>query len=277
MEYYKNETSSIGGILFVDLDMNKKEVLHIYRRVSTNEQSKKYSLKNQLDGGIKKSVQLNMDYQDWNEEGVSGSSENIEDREILQQLYLKLQLGEIKHLYVFDLSRLSRNPMVSSHLRKELEFHEVKLYTNESKVDFRSDEQVLMYDFISSINQFNVRVQRKKSMMGKVSHFKRGGWRGGTFPFGYESRNLNGYKQLVVNPIESVWVRKVFELYDKGYSVKNICKTLDKNGIQPRRSKFWNGGSILSILKSQLYLGKDEMIDNISNPLKPKLLYHINK
>ena len=85
--------------------MNKKEILHIYRRVSTNEQTNKYSLGNQLESGIKKSKELDMDYKDWNEEGVSGSSEKIEDREVLQELYLKLQLGEIKNLYVFDGSR----------------------------------------------------------------------------------------------------------------------------------------------------------------------------
>lgn len=257
--------------------MNKKEILHIYRRVSTTEQTNKYSLGNQLDSGIKKSKELGMEYQDWNEEGVSGSSENIEDREVLQQLYLKLQLGEIKNLYVFDLSRLSRNPMVSSHLRKELENHEVKLFTNESDVDFRSDEQVLMYDFFSSINQFFVRVQRKKSMMGKVSHFKKGGWRGGTFPFGYESKKIDGLKQLVINSDESVWVRKIYELYDKGTTIKEICKYLDKNEIEPRRGKFWNNGSVLVILKNELYLGKDKMIDKITNPSKPKLLYFMNK
>ena len=257
--------------------MNKKEILHIYRRVSTNEQTNKYSLGNQLESGIKKSKELGMDYQDWNEEGVSGSSENIEDREVLQELYLKLQLGEIKNLFVFDLSRLSRNPMVSSRLRKELENHKVKLFTNESDVDFKSDEQVLMYDFFSSINQFFVRVQRKKSMMGKVSHFKKGGWRGGTFPFGYESKKIYGLKQLVINPTESIWVRKIFEMYDKGSSVKDICIKLDKKDIKPRRGKFWSGGSILVILKNELYLGKDKMIDKITNPSKPKLLHFINK
>jgi len=257
--------------------MKKREILHIYRRVSTNEQSTKYSLGDQLSSGIKKSIELGMDYQDWNEEGMSGSSENIEDREVLLDLYTKLQLGEVKHLYVFDLSRLSRNPMVSSSLRKELENHEVKLYTNESDVDFKSDEQVLMYDFFSSINQFFVRVQRKKSMMGKVSHFKKGGWRGGTFPFGYESEKVNGLKKLVINTDESVWVRKIYDLYDNGTSVLDICKKLDKNGIKPRRGKFWSGGSVLVILKNDLYIGNDEMIDNISEPSKPNKLYYFEK
>lgn len=257
--------------------METKEILHIYRRVSTIEQSHKYSLENQLENGIKKSKELGMDYQDWNEEGVSGSSENIEDREILLELYSRLQMGEIKHLYVFDLSRLSRNPMVSSHLRKELELNEVKLYTNESDVDFKSDEQVLMYDFFSSINQFFVRVQRKKSMLGKVSHFKRGGWRGGTFPFGYESKNVNGIKKLVINPIESNWIRKIYDWYDSGSSIKDICEKLDKNNVKPRRGTFWSNGSVLVILKNDLYIGKDEMIDNITNPSKPKILYYIHK
>ncbi|KUO65281.1 MAG: hypothetical protein APF83_02880 [Lutibacter sp. BRH_c52] len=257
--------------------MKKREILHIYRRVSTNEQSTKYSLGDQLSSGIKKSIELGMDYQDWNEEGMSGSSENIEDREVLLDLYTKLQLGEVKHLYVFDLSRLSRNPMVSSSLRKELENHEVKLYTNESDVDFKSDEQVLMYDFFSSINQFFVRVQRKKSMMGKVSHFKKGGWRGGTFPFGYESEKVNGLKKLVIKTEESVWVRKIYDLYDNGTSVLDICKKLDKNGIKPRRGKFWSGGSVLVILKNDLYIGNDEMIDNISEPSKPNKLYYFEK
>ncbi len=196
-----------------------------------------------------------MDYKDWNEEGTSGSSENIEDREVLTELYSQLQLGNIKHLYVFDLSRLSRNPIVSSMLRKELEKNQVLLYTNDSNVDFNSDEQVLMYDFFSSINQFFVRVQRKKSMIGKVSHFQKGGWRGGTYPFGYYGSKIDGIKRLVIEPKESELIRKIFDWYNNGVTINEIRKRLDKSGIKPRRGQFWNTGTILVMLKNDLYLG----------------------
>ncbi len=254
-----------------------KETLHIYRRVSTKEQSEKYSLTDQLDLGIKKSKELGMGYKDWNEKGVSGSSENIEDREVLLTLYTELSLGKVKHMYVYDLSRLSRNPMVSSQLRRELEKSGVQLYTNESSVNFQSDEQVLMYDFFSSINQFFVRVQRKKSMIGKVSHFKKGGYRGGTFPFGYEGQKIDGIKKLVINPKESKWVRQIYDWYDNDISTKEIGRQLDKNGIKPRRGKFWSLGSLQVILKNELYIGKDVMTDNITDPLNPKVLYMENK
>ena len=47
--------------------------------------------------------------------------------------------------------------MVSSMLRIELEKNDVKLYTDNSEMDFGSDEQTLLYDFMSSINQFFVK------------------------------------------------------------------------------------------------------------------------
>lgn len=254
-----------------------KEILHIYRRVSTRTQEEKYSLEDQLKSGIEKSKLLKMGYKDWCEGGKSGSSEDINEREVLTELYTLIQGGEVKHLYVFDLSRLSRNPMVSSLLRKELEDNNITLYTSETTLDFKSDEEVLMYDFFSSINQFFVRVQRKKSMIGKVSHFKKGGWRGGTFPFGYKSEKIDGVKKLVINDEESKWVRKIFEWYKNDESIKFISRQLDKNNVKPRRGKFWSFGSISVILKNDLYIGTDEMVDKITNPKKPKKLYYTDK
>ena len=253
------------------------EILHIYRRVSTHSQEKKYSLENQLEEGIKYSKNYGMDYRDWCEGGESGFTENLEDRVVLTELFGLIDSGDVKHLFCFDLSRLSRNPMVSTILRKKMEENGVKLYTIESKIDFESDENVLMYDFFSSINNFFVKVNRKKSMKGKVSHFKNGGWRGGSFPFGFTTQDIDGRKILVVNKEESKWVRKIFDWYDKGKSTTWIGKELDKNGVKPRRSSLWGVGSIQVILKNELYLGKDEMLDNITNPNKPKKLFYRNK
>tara|TARA_B100002003_G_scaffold228823_1_gene237512 strand:+ start:278 stop:2038 length:1761 start_codon:yes stop_codon:yes gene_type:complete len=251
-----------------------KETLHIYRRVSTQQQIEKYSLENQLEEGIKKSKELGMNYRDWNEEGVSGFSENMEDRVVLTDLFVRVEKGDIKHLFCFDLSRLSRDDIVSNILKSKMEEMGVKLYTTESSIDFMSDESGLMYSFFSVMNNFFVKVSRKKSMMGKVSHFKNGGWRGGSFPMGYTSKEIDGRKILVIDKEDSKWVRKIFEWYDKGKSPTEIGMELDKNGVKPKRSKLWGIGSIQTILRNELYLGKDEMIDNITNPQKPKKLYY---
>ena len=69
----------------------KKEILHIYRRVSTKGQEGKYSLGIQLKKGKSLSKKLGLDYKDWSEGGKSGSSENIEERELLSELFLHIQ------------------------------------------------------------------------------------------------------------------------------------------------------------------------------------------
>ena len=254
-----------------------KELLHIYRRVSSKIQLKGYSLEVQLEKGIELSKKLGLGYKDWCEGGKSGSSENIEDREVLMELYGLIQDGVVKNLYVLDLSRLSRNPMVSSLLRVEMEKHEVKLYTDSSELNFGSDESTLMYDFMSSMNQFFVRVQRKKSMLGKLKHFKKGGFRGGTFPMGYKSKEIDGRRKLVIDSYESGYIRKIFEWYDEGKSVKQIGLELDKKGFSPRRGKFWSLGSIQVILQNELYIGIDTMKDSLSPSSSPKILKHENK
>jgi site-specific DNA recombinase len=239
-----------------------KEVLHIYRRVSTKGQEDKYSLGVQLKKGKKLSEKLGLNFKDWNEKGMSGSGERIEDREVLSELFIHIQEGFVKHLFVQDLSRLSRNPLVSGSLRVELERNGVQLYTDNSEIDFKSDEQVLLYDFLSSVNQFFVKVQTKKSKQGKVEHFKRGGYRGGTFPMGYKSRVVNGIKKLVVVPKESEYIRKIFEWYDNDKTVKQIGRLLDKDGFQPRRGETWVFQSIVNILQNPLYIGIDTMKDS---------------
>ena len=240
----------------------KKEILHIYRRVSTKGQEGKYSLGIQLKKGKSLSKKLGLDYKDWSEGGKSGSSESIEDRPVLSDLFLDIKLGKIKHIFVQDLSRLSRNPMVSSMLRIELEKHEVKLYTDNSEMDFGSDEQTLLYDFMSSINQFFVKINTKKSKLGKVEHFKKGGYRGGTFPMGYKSKKVDGLRRLVIVPKESDYIRKIFEWYDEDKTIKQIGRLLDKEKFPPRRSKVWKFQSVINILKNPLYIGVDTMMDS---------------
>jgi len=56
----------------------KKEVLHIYTRVSTVSQKEKgHSLDYQKDLGITKSKELKMDYQIWDEGSQSGGKDDL--------------------------------------------------------------------------------------------------------------------------------------------------------------------------------------------------------
>ena len=93
--------------------MSKKETLHIYTRVSTSNQLDGTSLDIQKEKGIKISKQLGMEYKIWNEGHGSGFEEYSEFRPVFSRLLENIKDGKVKHFYVMDLSRLTRNEMDS--------------------------------------------------------------------------------------------------------------------------------------------------------------------
>ena len=110
--------------------------LHIYTRVSTVAQADKgTSLESQLDLGVKKASELGFSYQHWDEGGRSSHHEDIAERPVLSSLYGFMQTGQIKHLWVYDQSRLSRNDLVASLFRFECSKQGVTLYTKDGQFD----------------------------------------------------------------------------------------------------------------------------------------------
>ena len=86
------------------------ETLHIYTRVSTTAQEEGgTSLETQKELGIKRAKSLGFKHRVWNEGGQSSSHDDLENRPVLVELLSLIDEGEVKHLYVFNTDRLSRN------------------------------------------------------------------------------------------------------------------------------------------------------------------------
>ena len=109
--------------------MKKKETLHIYTRVSTRiQEDDGTSLDTQRDVGIKKSKDLQMDYELWNEGAASSHHEDLLNRPKLMELMNEVENGLVKHLFVFNNDRLSRNEITQQKIKIELQKNDVVLY-----------------------------------------------------------------------------------------------------------------------------------------------------
>ena len=230
----------------------KKEILHIYTRVSTKGQTTNYSLGDQKKSGIRLSKTLGMKYRVWDEGGKSGSKDDLSQRPTLSELLLNVEEGLINHLYIYDFSRLSRNEVTSIQIKSRLKENNVKLYLNSGLFDFNDPNENLMYNILSSFSQYENQIRRMKSIQGKKSMLKKGLWKGGNPPFGYDLVD----RRLVENPKQSKWLKRIYEMYDKGYSTKDIQLEMLKNGVlSPRGNVNWNLGSIQHILRKTSYIG----------------------
>lgn len=246
----------------VDVVVAPENTLHIYTRVSTAVQADEgMSLDFQAEIGVKRAKDLGFKHILWNEGGKSSNHEEIDKRPILSQVYNKILSGEIKHLFVYDQSRLSRNDGVSSAFRVACNRNGVTLYTKDGTYDLSNSTDQFMKKIMDAVAELDNAQRAERSRLGKLARVKQGHWLGGPPPFGYSVEK----KHLVVNKDEAEWVKRIFTEYANQTPTIDIKVLLDSNGVKPRRGgKGWAIGSIQALLRNTHYLGFWEFNDKRS-------------
>ncbi len=240
----------------------QQPVLHIYTRVSTVVQADEgMSLDFQAEIGIKRAKDLGFKHLLWNEGGKSSNHEGIDKRPVLSQLYNKILSGEVKHLFVYDQSRLSRNDDVSSAFRVACNRNGVTLYTKDGQYDLSNSTDQFMKKIMDAVAELDNAQRAERSRLGKLARIKQGHWLGGPPPFGYAVEK----KRLVINEEEAKWVKQIFTEYANRTPTIDIKVLLDSNGVKPRREgKGWAIGSIQALLRNTHYIGYWEFTDKRS-------------
>jgi DNA invertase Pin-like site-specific DNA recombinase len=238
-----------------------EKTLHIYTRVSTVTQADKgTSLDSQQQLGIKKAKELKFEYEIWNEGGKSSHHDDIQGRPKLYELFQAIKAGDVKHIWVYDQSRLSRNDQVASILRYEFNKQGVTLYTKDGKFDLSSPSDKLLKQMLDAVAEFENSVRAERSRIGKLMKVKAGFWHGGPPPFGYDL----DHGKLVEKKDESKWVKHIFKQALKGFPTAHIKKDLDSNGVLARRGGLWTLGSIESLMTNTHYIGRYVFTDSVS-------------
>lgn len=251
------------------------ENLHIYLRVSTDtQQTDGFGLENQKEVGLRVCEKLGMNPIIHNEGSKSSSSENIEDRPILNELMFKINDGEVNNIWVFNNDRLSRNENVWNTIRLTLRKNECKLYVGEG-TEYQLEN--MMDDFIfgimSEVTKYDNRVRTDRLRRGKLSKIKIGGWKGGPPPYGYEIK----HGKLIPQSYEKRWIRKIYEEYSNGSSIYQIRKLLMKNGVDSRRGNvIWSERSVRVVLENTVYEGfylfTDKQLKETVRCVSPKIV-----
>jgi DNA invertase Pin-like site-specific DNA recombinase len=242
---------------------NIDKTLHIYTRVSTqNQQDSGTSLDTQKEMGIKRAEELGFDYVVWNEGGMSSHHEDIEKRPKLSALYNLIKDNKVRHIWVYDQSRLSRNDFVASAFRYICNKHSVTLYTKDVTHDLANPSDMLLKQLLDAISQFDNASRTERFRLGKLKRVQDGFWHGGPPVYGYALKD----RKLIINPDEAKWVVEIYKMYSEGKSTVDIKNHLDSNGVMTRRNKgLWTLGSLQIILKHTHYVGrytfKDEKED----------------
>ena len=239
------------------------DVLHIYTRVSTVAQEEQgTSLSSQKELGIKKANELGFSSRLWNEGGASSAKDTLDNRPVLVDLLTEIDAGRVKHLFVYNTDRLSRNEQTWGLIKTKLLRNDVTLHTSLGVYQLADPMNKLLLGILSEISAYDNQVRTERSRLGKIQQVRNGQWHGGPPPFGYKISE----KKLVVDDEEAKWVKRIFSEYANGISIIDIKTLLDQNGVLPRRKgSTWTMGSIQKLIGNTHFIGRYKYHDKKSD------------
>ncbi len=240
--------------------MNEKIGL-LYRVSSKIQETDGNSLDVQKEMGRRISKKLGVEYIEFNEGVQSSFNIEVNFRPKLIELLDEIQKKDgIRKVWVFNTDRLGRTSQSWYSILKVFLDYGVHIYIGEDykkPYDLTNSVDKLVIGVLSLISQYDNELRRLRSVLGKRNSLKSGNtYIGSIIPFGYSVEN----KKLYKNEKESGYVREIFKMYDVGKSTMEIKMYLDKQlDIKPRRTKYgWNLGTIQKMIRSTIYIGKQE-------------------
>ena len=200
--------------------------------------------------------------------GITGATM---ERPGLQAALDALRAGKASILIIEDVDRLGRDQEHLSYMRKMFTAHDVVLHTVAAG---RIDDLTFAFKgIIGEQQRARIAYTTRRGLKGKAS---RGGATGGKI-LGY-AKQVIGHDaagreldRLAIHEQEAALVRRIFELYAEGHSLKKICRIFNEEKIPSPRARergkynagIWNPSTLSGdvtlgegILNNEIYIGR---------------------
>lgn len=236
--------------------IKQKKKARAYVRVSTLKESQKDSPEHQegliREEAAREDIVIDHVYED------RGTATTIIGRDDVQRMIQDAKSGEFDTIYFASLSRFSRDALDALSLKRILvNALGVRLVSIEDTYDSAKEDNEMIFNILSSVNQKQSESISKASKRGIRQSAKNGNFTGSIAPYGYKKVTVGERKTLEIIPEEAEVVRMIFELYvNNGYGEKAIVNYLNnESGISSPKGGIWGLSTIQRILKNENYTG----------------------
>jgi DNA invertase Pin-like site-specific DNA recombinase len=185
----------------------------------------------------------------------AGETSESLDRPALKRLLKKVEQGEIDHVVVYSIDRLTRKLRDLSRLLDVFERNGVKLSVVTDPNFGASAAHRLTSNIVAAASEFQFDLTRERMADARAALKRQGRRVAGRVPFGYRADRST--KQLVADLAEAAIVRQVFELAAAGSRPQEIADRFnrEKNIGARGQTGSWTARQILKLLSNPIYTG----------------------
>lgn len=232
--------------------IDEQKTVAIYTRVSTGYQVDKDSLpfqKKELTAYCRHVLHAEKT-ELFEDAGKSGKNT---DRPAYQRMMKKIRAGEISHVVVYKIDRISRNLVDFSLMYDEFKKYRVTFISLNEQFDTSSaiGEAVLKIILVFAELERKLTSERVTDVM--IGRAMSGKWNGARMPYGWKWNEEKAFPEH--DPIEAPNARQLYEIYEKTRSTAKVRDYCYDNGIQTKRGGKWNTSTICSYLRNPMNKG----------------------
>lgn len=164
------------------------------------------------------------------------------------------ETDKFEMVLVYKLDRLSRCQRDTLYLIEEVfRPNDVDFISMQESFDTSTPFGKAMIGLLAVFAQLEREQIKERTWMGRVARAKTGLYHGGgNIPIGYEYSD----GKLVINPYEAEQVKKIYEWYLSGLSLKAITERLQNEGYTNKYSSYNSWSSVRNILGNETYTGR---------------------
>jgi site-specific DNA recombinase len=251
-------------------------MLGILCRISQEkEDGKDRSIKEQKELGKKLANNLDIPFEYYIEEGVSGTLPILK-RPTLDKLLTDIEEGRITTMFIWMQDRLERNPQTRFIVKQTLKDNNCKLYTEEGNVDFDNDATDMHGDMMSIFNAYFVRTTKKR-VKAVLKRNAEEGKAHGISAYGYTK---DEFGSIIIDEGEAEIVKRIYRMSLSGIGTNKIAEKFNEEGVLTRynsigkgtlstKNKYtgkitttnkkdikWSGNTVRNIIKNGIYKGE---------------------
>jgi len=235
-----------------DSETDKRKTVALYTRVSTGYQIDKDSLpfqEKELTAYCKHILHAEKT-ELFEDAGKSGKNT---DRPAFIRMMKKIRAGEISHVVVYKIDRISRNLVDFSVMYDEFKKYRVTFISLNEQFDTSSaiGEAVLKIILVFAELERKLTSERVTGIM--IDRAMSGKWNGARMPLGWKWNRETEFPEH--DPDEAEKARTLYRVYDETHSTAKVRDYCYDNDIQTKRGGKWTTTTIINFLKNPMNKG----------------------
>lgn len=183
------------------------------------------------------------------------------DRPAFQRLLGDVEAGKIDAVIVYKADRVARSVLDFTQVIDRLTRAGATFTSITQSFSTADSTGRLMMHMLASFAEFEREQIAERTRDKMAAARRRGKWTGGSVPLGYRIE----HKKLIVDELEAVLVREVFDLYLEQRSALATVRLLNERGRATKRhlsisgrmreARPWAKANVLRVLKNPVYAG----------------------